>query len=147
MSTSRNLSQIRPNQLLTPHPISPVKHLTILYTGLHLGISVHLFPSEFTIKTIYVHCIFPTLQSNYATCPAHLILFDLIILIKAGEECKSRSSCSCSFHHQPGTSSPFGKNILFSALFSNTYVYILSINLERNFRNHREQLTELQARI
>jgi hypothetical protein len=147
MSTSRNLSLIRPNQLLTPHPIPPVKDFTILYTGLRLGISVHLFPSEFTIKTLYVHCIFPTLNSNFATWPAHLILFDLIILIKAGEEYKSRSSSSWSFHHPPGISARFGTNILISALFSNTSVYILPINSETNFRNHREQLTELQTRI
>jgi hypothetical protein len=50
----------------------------------------------------YTHFIFPHLP---ATCPAHVVLLDLIILIILGEENKSRSSSLRSFLHSPVTSS------------------------------------------
>jgi hypothetical protein len=39
-----------------------------------------------------------------ATCPAHPILLNLIILVIPGEEYRSRSSSLCSFLHPPITS-------------------------------------------
>ena len=56
-----------------------------------------------------------------ATCPAHLILFDLITRIILGEEHGSLSSSLCSFLLSPVTSSFLGPNILLNTLFSNIF--------------------------
>jgi hypothetical protein len=69
------LSWFRPIQSTSPHVTSA--RSILIFTHLHLGLPSSLLPSGFPTST-YTHSYsFPVC----ATCPAHLILLDLIILI------------------------------------------------------------------
>jgi hypothetical protein len=70
---------VRLIQSIQPHPIFR-RSILILATHLRLGLASSVFPSGF--PTNILHAI---LFSIRATCPAHLILLDLIILIILGE--------------------------------------------------------------
>jgi hypothetical protein len=94
------LSQTNP--IHTISFVSP-KSILILSTHLRLGLRGGLFRSRFP-QISYSHS--PSTPSH-ATCPAHLILLDLIIQIIFGEEYKSRNSLLCCFLHPPITSSLF----------------------------------------
>ena len=95
-------------QSIPPLPTS-WRHILILSYHLCLG----LFPSGFPTKTL--HTPLPI-----HSCPAHLILLDMITPTIVGDEYRSLSSSSCSFLHSILTPSLLGPNILLSTLFSNT---------------------------
>jgi hypothetical protein len=83
--------------------------------------------SSFCLSHQYSICI-PILPIR-ATCPTHLTLFDLIILLILSKEYKLWSSSYCSFLQPPTTSSLSGPNILLSTLFSNTLSLCPSLNV------------------
>jgi hypothetical protein len=72
-----------PDQSNPHHPIS-IRLFLILSTHLRLGVPSGLFPSGFP----YMHSPFPI----RATCPGHLILLDLVILILLGEDSEKKTN-------------------------------------------------------
>jgi len=79
------LGQIDQVHALTSHCLKI--HLNIILQ-LSLGLPVGLFPSGFPTKTLYT----PVLSPKRATCPAHLILLDLITRTLMGEK-RAKENC------------------------------------------------------
>jgi len=98
----------------------------ILPFHLRLFLPSRLFPSGFPTKTLYTHL----LSSIRATCPAHLIVLDMMTRIIFGEEYRSWSSLFRSLLHSPVTSSLQDADNFFNTLCSNTLS--LSITLLSN---------------
>jgi hypothetical protein len=83
----RPLSRSRSIQSILAH----LGSILILSSHLRLGFPSGFLPSDFSTKILYSFHF----SANLATCPAHLILLDLIILIILSGECKSRRSSLC----------------------------------------------------
>ena len=81
------------------------------------------------------HPIHPLSSHIGATCPPHLLL-DFITGIVLGEEYKSFSSSLCSLLHFPVTSSLIDPNILLNTIFSNTLIFLFTLNVSDQVSNH-----------
>ena len=92
------------------------------------------FPHRYPVHT----------SPHSATCPAHLILLDLITRTILGEQFRSLSSSLCSLFHSPVTSSLLG--LIFSSTpYSQTpSAYVPPSTSATKFHTHTKQLAKLQ---
>jgi hypothetical protein len=119
--TARILSHIDPIHTPSSHFLKIHHNIIIPLTP---GSSKWSLPSGFPTKILYT-----LLSPLRVTCPAHLILLDLITRTIFGKQYRSISSSLCIFPYSPVTSSPLSPNIIISTLFSNTLNLRSSLNV------------------
>jgi len=123
---------------MLPHPTF-WRSILILSSLLRLGLPSGLFPLGFPNKPLYALLLSPICT----TCPAQLILLDLVTLMIFGEEYRSLSSSLCNFLYSPVISSLLGPNILFSTLFLAT----LSLRFSLTVSDHVPHPYETKGKI
>ena len=100
----------------SPYPHIPLPEYPSQYPPIYTWVSQLVFFPQVSPPKPYT----PLLSHIHATCPAHLILLDVITRTIFGEEYRLLSSPLFSFLRSPVTPSLLGPNILLNTLFSNT---------------------------
>ena len=125
LTTARHLSLSWTRLTLHAFPVHFLKTHFIFFLHLSLVIPSCCFALGLPAKTFYA----PLLSPIHATCPAHLILLNLITRAILAEQYRSLSFSLCNFLHSPVTSSLLCPNILLNTLFSNTLSLRSTLNV------------------
>jgi hypothetical protein len=95
----------------SPHPHVLFFKFILILSYVCLGLPSSLFPLGFLTN------IYAVSYTMHAKCPAHLILYDLVMLLVLGKKYRLWSSSLFSFLQLPATSSLFIPNILLSVYY------------------------------
>jgi len=125
------------NQPTPSHPISLKSILIFSHLRLFLPVCTLLSDEN------YIHFL---ICSLCATCPANLILLDLITLIIIVEEHKLWNLRLCSFLQPLIISSLLGPNILFGILFSHTLNKVRELAL-KNFEQRERKCNRAELEL